>query len=132
MDSDSNHSVKYEPVKYEPVKYEPVKHEPVKHEPVKHEPIKYESVKAEALGFKSELNAQNAYQDNKLKELIASLKQKNHTKSGRSNVPKQEVEHDPNQLQTEFNEDAETAVPVETYITYEPKKCNFSHLIIYY
>ncbi len=33
-----------------------------------------------------------------------------------------EIANDPNQLQTGFNEDAETAIPAETYTTYEPKK----------
>jgi hypothetical protein len=58
--------------------------------------------------------------------LIASLNLHRNNKSKKSAfndaLEKAKIANDPSQLNTEFNEDAESAVPQETYTTYEPKK----------
>ena len=100
-------------------------------ESVKSDSIKFEMVKYEAAAYalKTELDIKNHEQDRKLRDLVSSIrpsaKYADHVRNTRLNSGTRApeiVQHDPNQMQTEFNEDAETAVPTETYTTYEPKK----------
>ena len=69
---------------------------------------------------------------NELMSLLSERKSKKLTKKQQAQQAKQlqnqantDIVNDPNQFQTGFNEDAETAQPAEIYKIYEPKKCKF-------
>ena len=115
--------------------YEEIKCEHVKIEAVKHENnFKHESIILESnLGGEIKPpNLSDLFPGQAREDLFANMNANRHQnllKNGKS-IP-EVAEHDPNQLPTEFDEDAETAVPVETYTPYEPKKCKFSNLNVF-
>ena len=68
---------------------------------------------------------QNISNYNELMSLLSERKSKKLTKKQQvKNQANTDIINDPNQFQTGFNEDAETAQPAEIYKMYEPKKCN--------
>jgi hypothetical protein len=94
---------------------------------LKSEPMKNEIKKSEKIVFEA-ASIIPSYINN-TEELMALLNdRKSKSLSRKQQLQQQsqqihdEIANDPNQLQTGFNEDAETAIPAETYTTYEPKK----------
>jgi len=88
--------------------------------------VKVEINKREKVIFEApSIIPHNISNSNELMSLLNDRKAKTVTKKQRAEQQqKQAIIDDPNQLQTGFDEDAESAIPAEIYKIYEPKKCN--------